>query len=151
MSLPVGTRLIESTPRWCVNPANAGGKAYFIRWGFLSLWRRRCRRFFSWSGCGTYLCVAWIIQTLKQKLRTVSIHRKRSCIGSVRNVYVALRLILHHIQFITNICILCCPWHKLPSPRPIVMHLRPLVSVTMQPHCSLTARTHLHDAWPPQR
>ena len=30
-----------------------------------------------------------------------------------------------------NICIFCCPWHKLPSPRPIVMHLRPLVSVTM--------------------
>ena len=34
----------------------------------------------------------------------------------------------------------------LPLPRPIVMHLRPLVSVTMQPHCSLTARTHLLDA-----
>ncbi|WP_304370738.1 hypothetical protein, partial [uncultured Muribaculum sp.] len=32
------------------------------------------------------------------------------------------------------------------TPRAIVMHLRPLVSVTMQPHCSLTARTHLHNA-----
>ena len=55
------------------------------------------------------------------------------------NVYVAFRLIKHHIQFISDICILSCQWHKLPSPRPIVMHLRPLVSVTMQPHCSLTA------------
>gem|GEM_PF-1086525 len=73
-------------------------------------------------------------------------HRKRSCNGSLRNVYVAVRLIQRHIQFITNICILSCPWQKLPSPRPIVMHLCPLVSVTMQLHCSLTARTHLHNA-----
>ncbi|MDE7421242.1 MAG: VOC family protein [Muribaculaceae bacterium] len=31
-------------------------------------------------------------------------------------------------------------------PAPIVMHLRSLISVIMQPHCSLTARTHLHNA-----
>ncbi|MDE7154225.1 MAG: transposase [Muribaculaceae bacterium] len=36
-------------------------------------------------------------------------------------------------------------YEKLPSLRSIVMHLRPLVSVTMQPHCSLTARIYLHD------
>ena len=77
-----------------------------------------------------------IIQTVKQELRTVSKHRKRSCNGSLRNVYVAVRLIQRHIQFITNICILSCPWQKLPSPRPIVMHLCPLVSVKMQLHCS---------------
>ena len=40
---------------------------------------------------------------------------------------------------------------KLPSPRPLAVHLCPLVSVTMEPHCSLTARTNLRNDWPPGR
>ena len=99
-------------------------------------------------GCGTYLFLAWVLQKIKQKLRTVSSHLQRDCNGGVCNVYVALRIILQKPSSTTYI--LCSAWHKLPSPRPIVIHLRPLVSVTMQPHCSLTARTHLHDSWPPQ-
>ena len=97
----------------------------------------------------------WVVERTLSWLESFrllnSSHRQRDCDGSVCNVYVAVPLIQLHPEFITDIFILGCPWQKLPSPRPIVIHLRPLVSVTMQPHCSLTARTHLHDAWPPQR
>ena len=44
-----------------------------------------------------------------------------------------------------------CAGRKFPLPRPLAVHLCPLVSVTMEPHCSLTARTNLRNDWPPGR
>ena len=67
------------------------------------------------------------------------------------NVYVTVRIIHLKLKFITNITIFINPWHMLLSTRPIVTHLRPLVSVTMEPHRFLTVRTQLHNDWPPQR
>ncbi|MBD5360556.1 MAG: transposase [Bacteroides sp.] len=45
-----------------------------------------------------------------------------------------------------GVAMAACAMFKLLSPRPIVTQLRPLVSVTMEPHRSLTARTQLHNA-----
>ncbi|MDE6574967.1 MAG: hypothetical protein K2L84_06525, partial [Muribaculaceae bacterium] len=55
---------------------------------------------------------SWLesFRRLNRKLRTVSSHRQSDCDGSECYVYVAVRLIQLHPEFITDIFILSCPW-----------------------------------------